>query len=69
MRTRSLRNQAESATVISGDTKLMVVTSTIGRRASAAKLRNMPPAAISPRPRWPSGREVRSAAASSRRHA
>ncbi len=55
--------------MISGDANVMVVTSTIGSRASAAKLKNMPTTLIAPRPRWPNGREVRTAVISSRRHA
>ena len=69
MRTRSLRKIAASATVISGDANVIVVTSTIGSRASAAKLKNMPDTLIMPRPRCPNGREVRTAVISSRRHA
>src|SRR6185312_3555173 len=42
MRTRSFRKSADIATVISGDTKEMAVASTIGSRARAAKLQNMP---------------------------
>jgi hypothetical protein len=69
MRTRSLRKIADSATVMSGDTKDMAVASTIGRRASAAKLQNMPQMLIKPRPICPNGRTVRTAAASSLRQA
>lgn len=64
-RTRSLRKAADIATVINGDTKEMAVASTMGRRASAAKLQNMPQMLIRPRPICPRGRTVRTAAASS----
>src|ERR1043166_7077185 len=69
MRTRSFRIQADSATVTSGAANVIVVTATIGRRASAAKLKNMPATLIMPRARWPKGREGRNAAASSPRPA
>ena len=64
MRTRSFRKSADIATVISGDTKEMAVASTIGSRARAAKLQNMPQMLIKPRPICPRGRTVRTAAAS-----
>ena len=51
-----------SATVISGEAKEIAVASTSGSRASAAKLRNMPATLIRPRPKWPNGRSVRTAA-------
>ena len=69
MRTRSLRNTAASATVISGAANWIAVASTSGSRASAEKLKNMPPMLIMPRPRWPSSRVVRTAAVSSLRQA
>ena len=50
MRTRSLRKIADIATVISGAAKEIAVASTIGSRASAEKLKNMPPMLIAPRP-------------------
>jgi hypothetical protein len=60
---------AASATVMSGAANEMVVASTSGSRASAAKLRNMPNTLMMPRPTWPSGRPVRTAEPSSRRAA
>ena len=69
MRTRSLRKIADIATVISGAVNEIAVASTIGSRASAEKLQNMPPMLITPRPRCPSGRAVRTAAISSLRQA
>jgi hypothetical protein len=69
MRTRSLRKIADIATVISGAAKEIAVASTIGSRASAEKLKNMPPMLIAPRPAGPNGRPVRTAAASSWRQA
>ena len=39
--------------MMSGDANVMVVTSTIGSRASAAKLKNMPATEIMPRPEMP----------------
>src|SRR5262245_13055239 len=59
MRTCSLRNIADRATVISGATKEMAVASTIGSRANAAKLQNMPPMLIRPRPTCPSAHRRR----------
>ena len=50
MRTRSLRKSADIATVISGETNEIAVASTTGSRASAEKLQNMAPTAVSPRP-------------------
>ena len=50
MRTRSFRNTAESATVNNGETNEMAVASTTGSRASAEKLQNMAPTAVSPAP-------------------
>ena len=38
-------------------------------RANAAKLKNIPNTLMMPRPRWPSGRPVRTAVPSSRRAA
>src|SRR6266550_3836063 len=67
MRTRSPRNHAANATVISGAANEIAVASTSGSRASAAKLRNMPAMLMAPRSRWPSGRSVRMTSASSRR--
>ena len=55
--------------MISGEANVIVVTSTIGSRASAAKYKNMPQTLIMPRPKWPNGREVRTAAISSPRQA
>ena len=49
MRTRSPRNHAANATVISGAANEIAVASTSGSRASAAKLRNMPHMLIVPR--------------------
>ena len=69
MRTRSPRNHAANATVISGAANEIAVASTSGSRASAAKLRNMPHMLIVPRPKWPNGRSVRTTSASSRRQA
>ena len=69
MRTRSFRNTADSATVISGETNEIAVASTTGSRASAEKLQNMAPTAVRPRPRWANGRPMRIAAISSRRQA
>src|SRR3954463_3596596 len=53
MRTRSFRKSADIATVISGDTKEMAVASTMGSRARAAKLQNMPQILMRPRPNCP----------------
>ena len=69
MRTRSLRKIAAIATVISGDANDIAVASTIGSRASAEKLQNMPQMLMRPRPRCPSGRTVRTAAINSLRQA
>jgi len=65
MRTRSLSRIAAIATVMSGAANEMAVASTMGSRASAEKLQNMPSTLMRPRPTWPSGRVVRTAAASS----
>ena len=64
MRTRSPRNSAANATVMSGAANEIAVASTSGSRASAAKLRNMPATLIGPRVMWPSGRLVRTASIS-----
>ena len=69
MRTRSPRNHAANATVMSGAANEIAVASTSGSRASAAKLRNMPAMLMVPRRRWPNGRSVRTIPASSRRQA
>jgi len=69
MRTRSLSSSAAIATVMSGEANEIAVASTIGSRASAEKLQNMPPMAVRPRPAWPKGRPMRMAASSSRRQA
>ena len=68
-RTRSLRNTAASATVISGAENWIAVASTSGNRASAEKLKNMPPMLTMPRPRWPRSRAVRTAVINSLRQA
>jgi hypothetical protein len=55
--------------MISGVEKLIAVTSAIGKRARAAKKKNMETTPISPRTTWPNGREVFIAVQISRRQA
>ena len=69
MRTRSFRISAASATVISGEAKLMAVASAKGSRVSAEKLVNMPKVESAPRPSCPNGRLVRMALMNSPRNA
>ncbi len=64
-----MSRSAAIATVMSGEANEIAVASTIGSRASAEKLQNMPPMAVSPRPACPNGRPIRTAASSSRRQA
>jgi len=59
MRTRSLRINAASATLISGEVNEIALASISGSRASAPKLQNMPTTLSTPRLAWPSGRSVR----------
>src|SRR5215472_8573688 len=66
-RTRSFKMSAASVTVNRGELNAIALDSTRGSRATAPKLKNMPAMLSTPLPACPSGRSVRTTAASSPR--